>query len=203
MARLTRKFLTALGIEDEGKQDEIIEAHREAVDALKEERDSYKEDAEKLPGVQKELDDLKEAAEKNGETPYKAQYEELKQEYEAYKADMEAKEVKANKVAAYKAMLKEVGISEKRIDAIVKVSAVDDVELDAEGRLKNADALKEAAKTEWADFIVKEEMRGAQTNTPPAGTGAGGDTGMSRAAQNVAKHNAVIYGTNANGGKKE
>ena len=48
---LTRKFLKALGIEDE-KVDEIISAHTETVDALKAERDGYKADAEKLPGVQ-------------------------------------------------------------------------------------------------------------------------------------------------------
>ena len=57
---LTRKFLSAMGIEDE-KVDEIIGAHTETVNALKEQRDSYKADAEKLPAVQKELDDMKAA----------------------------------------------------------------------------------------------------------------------------------------------
>ena len=55
---LTRKFLSALGIEAD-KVDEIINAHAETVNALKEERDNYKADAEKLPAVQKELDELK------------------------------------------------------------------------------------------------------------------------------------------------
>ena len=60
---LTRKFLSALGIEAD-KVDEIISAHTETVEALKNERDTFKADAEKLTGVQKELDDLK-----NGSTP--------------------------------------------------------------------------------------------------------------------------------------
>ena len=55
---LTRKFLSALGIE-EAKIDEIISAHADTVNALKEQRDGYKADADKLPTVQRELDDLK------------------------------------------------------------------------------------------------------------------------------------------------
>ena len=58
---LTRKFLSALGIEAE-KIDEIIDAHTDTVNALKEERDKYKASHEALQGVQKELDDLKKAA---------------------------------------------------------------------------------------------------------------------------------------------
>ena len=51
---LTRKFLTALGV-DADKIDEIITAHTDTVEALKEERDKYKADAELLPNVQEEL----------------------------------------------------------------------------------------------------------------------------------------------------
>ena len=51
---LTRKFLSALGIEEE-KAEQIIAAHTETVDGLKAERDKYKEDAEKLPATQNEL----------------------------------------------------------------------------------------------------------------------------------------------------
>ena len=78
---LTRKFLSALGIEDD-KVDEIINAHTETVNALKEQRDSYKEEAEKLPNVQKELDDLKATAEKSGEDAYKVKYEALKEDFD-------------------------------------------------------------------------------------------------------------------------
>ena len=42
---LTRKFLSAMGIEQD-KVDEIINAHVEVTDALKEERDRYKADAD-------------------------------------------------------------------------------------------------------------------------------------------------------------
>ena len=68
---LTRKYLSALGIEAE-KIDEIISAHTETVDGLKDEIAKYKGDAEKLPAVQKELDELKKATdEKDGKDPWK------------------------------------------------------------------------------------------------------------------------------------
>ena len=55
---MTRKFLKAMGIEED-QIEQIIEAHTETVSALKDERDSYKEDAEKLADVQKELNTAK------------------------------------------------------------------------------------------------------------------------------------------------
>ena len=73
---LTRKFLKALGIESD-KQDEIIDAHAETVNALKEQRDNYKVDADKLVAVQKELDDLRESIVKDGENPFASMFSEL------------------------------------------------------------------------------------------------------------------------------
>lgn len=200
MARLTRKFLTALGIDDEGKQDEIIEAHREAVDALKNERDQYKEDAEKVPGFQQEIADLKKAAKEHKDDPYKAQYESLRKEYDEYKSGVEEKETKAKKTAAYKKLLKDAGVSEKRLDAILKVTALDNFELSESGDIKDSDSLKEGIKTEWADFIEKKETHGAETHTPPEGLGSGGGRQPSRAALVAAKHNEMMYGVK---GEKE
>ena len=55
---LTRKMLSAMGIDDE-KQDEIINAHIEVVNALKEERDNYKSDSKKAESLQKKHDGVK------------------------------------------------------------------------------------------------------------------------------------------------
>lgn len=164
---LTRKMLKAMGLEDE-KIDQIIEAHSETVEALKEDRDKYKTDAEKLPGVRKELDELKETV-KNDEDkdPYKVKYDALKEEFETFKNDVSAKETKAGKENAYKELLKEAGVSEKRIAAVLRVSDVDSIELDTDGKIKDADKLKENIKKEWSDFIVTERTEGASTPTPP------------------------------------
>ena len=128
----TRKMLKAMGIEEE-KIDEIIEAHREVTDALKEDRDKYKADADKLADVQKELEDMKKMTE--GSDSYKEKYEKEHKDFEAYKDSIKAEQTKAAKVEAFKALLKKAGVSEKRIDAIVKVSSVDDIELDDKGEI--------------------------------------------------------------------
>ena len=167
---LTRKFLSALGIEDE-KVDEIINAHTETVNALKEQRDNYKEDAEKLTAVQKELDDMKAAAEKGGEDAYKVKYEALKEDFDTYKKEQTAKEIHAKKEKAYRELLQDAGISEKRIESVLKVSDVDALEFDEADKVKEADTLKKSISEEWADFIVQTETKGAQTATPPTGSG--------------------------------
>ena len=194
---LTRKMLKAMGIEDE-KIDQIIEEHAETVNALKQQRDQYKVDAEKLPGVQKELDDLKEAAEKDGENPYKAKYEELQQQFDDYKADVTAKETKAKKTAAYRKLLKDAKVSEKRLDSILKLSPVDDIELDDKGEIKDAENVKKKIEEEWSDFIVTEETHGADSNNPPGGSGgrqgAGGGS-KSRAAMIQQQYQNSLYGS--------
>lgn len=169
----TRKMLKAMGIEEE-KIDEIIEAHREVTDALKEDRDKYKADADKLADVQKELEDMKKMTE--GSDSYKEKYEKEHKDFEAYKDSIKAEQTKAAKVEAFKALLKKAGVSEKRIDAIVKVSSVDDIELDDKGEIKDADKRIEGIKTEWSEFIVTESQRGANTENPPANTGGGKKT---------------------------
>ena len=166
---LTRKFLSALGIE-EAKIDEIISAHADTVNALKEQRDGYKADADKLPAVQKALDDLK--ASQSGDDPYKEKYEKKAKEFDDYKKGVEAKELKRSKSTAYKQVLKELNAS--HIDSILKASQseLDKIELDEDGKIKDVDKLKESIKKEWADFIVAEGQKGANTATPPANEGS-------------------------------
>lgn len=164
---LTRKMLKAMGIEEE-KIDQIIEAHTETVDALKEQRDNYKKDADKLPGVQKELEDLREA---EGDDGYKDKYEKEHAAFEKYKTEQAEKETDANKRSAYKALLKDAGVSEKRIDTILKVLDLSEIELDDKGKIKNSDKVTEKIKSEWADFIVTDGKKGAETTTPPSNIG--------------------------------
>ena len=167
---LTRKLLSAMGIEAD-KVEEIIQAHTETVNGLKDEAAKYKADAEKLPDVQKELDKLKEAAKDGGKNPFEVKYNAIKEEFAQYKKNAEAKEAKSKKETAYKALLKEAGISEKRIDSVLKVSDVDGLEFADDGKVKNHEDLLKNIKEEWADFIVTTTQTGAHTATPPAGNG--------------------------------
>lgn len=166
---LTRKFLTALGIEAE-KIEEIITAHTETVDALKEQRDAYKTDAEKLPAVQKELNDLK--AETDGQDSWKLKYDAVKEEFDNYKTEQKQKETEAAKRTAYRQLLKDAGVSEKRIDSVLRVSKLDDLKLDKEGKITDADKVTNTIKEEWADFISTEGTKGADTATPPNNSGS-------------------------------
>lgn len=165
---LTRKFLSALGIEAE-KVDEIIQAHTEVTDSLKEERDKYKAEAEKVPALSDELKALKDKME--GEDPYKEKFEKLQKEHNEYKKEVEAKVITSKKENAYKGLLKEIGISEKRIDSVLKVSDYNKIEFDEEGKIKDGDKLKDSLKTEWSDFITTTKTEGAKTATPPANNG--------------------------------
>lgn len=167
MASLTRKYLAGIGIEED-KIELIIDKHNEVLTEIKDERDKYKEDSEKLPEVQKQLDQYKEAEKKGEKDPYKVKYEALKEDFEEFKKGVTAKETTAKKESAYSKLLKEVGVSEKRIASILKVSDLDSVELDDEGNAKDADKLKEAIKNEWSDFIQTTETKGANVTNPPA-----------------------------------
>ena len=170
---LTRKMLKAMGIEEE-KIDQIIDAHTETVDALKADRDKFKEDAERLPSVQKELNDLKAATE--GGDSLKVKYDAIKDEFDKYKKDVELKETRGKKETAYRALLKDAGVSEKRLDAVLKVTNLDKLKIDKDGNLEDADTLKTSIKEEWADFIVSTGTIGASTATPPAGGGKASKT---------------------------
>lgn len=163
---LTRKFLEALGIE-QAKIDEIISAHTEVTDSLKADRDSYKEKAEKYDETKTELDKAKSELEKVNKDEYKTKYESLEAEFNKYKTDIAEKEVKGKKEEAYKKMLKEIGVNEKSIDAIVKVKDLSSLKLDDKGNIVDVDTLKESEKKDWEGFIIESEVHGQNPSTPP------------------------------------
>lgn len=192
---LTRKFLSALGLEPE-KVDEIISAHAETVDALK---DKLK-DAE---GVQAELDSAnKKIAEletsiKDGDS-YKEKYEQEKADFEKYKNDISTKETETKKRDAYKDLLKEAGISEKHINAVLKVSDTSSIEFGKDGKIKDSDKLLDNIKSDWSDFIVTKDTKGAETPTPPQGNGDA-THGSGYARQLADRIHANMFGGNPEG----
>ena len=170
---LTRKMLKAMGIEEE-KIDQIIEAHTDTVDGLKADLSKYKTDAEKLSDVQKELDELK----AKGDDGWKEKHDKLKVEFDQYKNDVQAKETKAAKEAAYRAILKDANLSEKGIEKAIKYAEWDKIELDADGKLKGANDHIKSVREEWAEYVTTTTTTGAKTSTPPANNG--GKTGKTK-----------------------
>lgn len=158
---LTRKLLTALGIEAD-KQDQIIEAHTETVDSLKAERDKYKEAAEKLPGVQAEL----EKATKNSGDAAKIQ-----KAFDDYKAEVEGREKLEAKKTALAKIAKDAGLSEAGVTKALKYSDFEKLELDDKGEMKDAPNVIKALKEEWADYVQTSRTKGADVPNPPKNTG--------------------------------
>lgn len=194
---LTRKMLKAMGIEDE-KIDQIIEAHTETVDGLKAEAEKAKStsqtDAAKIAELQKKLEDAEATAlEKEGKNPWKVKFDALKEEFEGYKTEEQKKATKAAKETAFRALLKETGVADKRIAAVVKVSDIEGIELDEGGKIKDADKIKDNIKSEWADFITTESTKGAETATPPQNNGAPENDDDS-AVNRIIAQRASMYG---------
>lgn len=166
--------LKAMGIEPE-KIEQILEMHRETLDSIKADKDKaveeskkYKADADRLAEVEKELNDYK--AKESQPDVYKEKYDKLKKEFDTYKGEVTAKETKEAKTKAYRELLKEIGVSEKRLDAVLRIADLDSFELE-DGKIKDVDELKAKAKEEWSDYIVSESTKGAKTATPPRNTG--------------------------------
>ena len=189
---LTRKMLSAMEIPAE-KIDEIISAHTETISAIKEERDSERAKAEKLATVEKELETAKKELETLKSGDWEKKYNDIKSEYETFKTDTETKATKAAKETAYKQFLLDTGINPKRVASVLRVSDLDTIKLDGEGKIENADKLAETIKSEWADFITVTEERGADIPNPPANNG-GGTKQKSRAQELVAQYRAEHYG---------
>lgn len=170
---LTRKLLKGIGLTDE-QVDTIIEAHTDTVDGLKADVSKYKTDAEKLPDVQKELDELK----AKGDDGWKEKHDRLKEKFDQYKNDVQAKETKAAKEAAYRAILKDANLSEKGIEKAIKYAEWDKIELGEDGKLKSANDHIKAVREEWAEYVTTTTTTGAKTSTPPENNG--GKTGKTK-----------------------
>lgn len=189
---LTRKMLAAMDIPAE-KIDEIITAHTETVEALKKERDDLKTEVESAKNIKTDLDAAKAELEKLKTSDWEKKYSDLKSEYDNFKTDVEKKATKAAKEAAYKQLLLDAGISDKRVASVLRVSDVDGVELDKDGKIKDADKITESVKAEWADFISITHERGANVSNPPSNTG--GDVKKpSKAAEMAAQYVNEHYG---------
>ena len=167
---LTRKMLAAMDIPSE-KIDEIINAHTETVDAIKEERDKYKSDSSELTKTKNKLEEVKKELAAADSGNWEQKYNDLKTEYDDYKKDIDNKATRSAKEAAYKQLLKDAGVSEKRIATVLKVSDVDSLKLDKDGKVEDAASVTENIKKEWADFIVTKTETGASTPNPPANNG--------------------------------
>lgn len=184
---LTRKMLKAMGIEDE-KIEQIIEEHVESIDGLKAERDRFKAGAEEAEGLRKQLEDARAAGDGAGEAERKLK--DLTEEFEAYRAKVDGEAAEREKRGLYRKLLEEAGIDPKRIDTVLKVSDLSKVAV-KDGAIEGADAIAESIKSEWADFIVSINTKGANVPNPPKGGGSAAVTPEAFRKMTVRERNAL------------
>lgn len=164
MAGLTRKFIKDAakdaGIELPSEMiDAIIGAHVESRDAA-------------IEAAVNPLNEQLEAEKgKSGTDEFKTKWEQEHEAFEKFKGEVEAKELNGKKQSEIKNLLKELSVSEKRHDIILKALSPDlgTIELDKDGKIKDVDKLKTSIATDWAEFIETTERVPASTPTPPVG----------------------------------
>ena len=156
----TRTWLKSVTKDDE-MVSAIMEEHVSVVDGLKQKMETLKAEADKAADLQKQLEGMQ------GGEDFKEKYEKEHQAFEDFKkktaSDAEAAKVKA----AYRKLLSGEGISEKRLDSILKVTDFAGMKLDKDGNLEKADELKKAINDEWSEFKTTVTERGATVEKPP------------------------------------
>lgn len=159
------KILNAFKSEEEtleGSTKALLDLFHTEIDT---EKDKYDDLLQEFNTYKSEHKDTGENAEE-----WKSKYEKERDEFKKYKTEQTAKADKATKADKYKALLKESGVSEKRLDTILKVTDLDSIEL-KDGELVDTDKLKETIKNDWSDFISKTETEGAITPNPNGNSG--------------------------------
>lgn len=175
MPRFTRQDLRDIlgSAHTEEIENRIMSLHLGVVDSIKDDLAKAKADAEKLPAVEAELTKIKDEVAKNGgKDAFKVKYEAIKEEFENYKKDQTAKETKAKQHDAYKGLLQEAGVADKRVEAVLKVSDVSGISFDKDGNVVGKDAILKNIKEEWSDFIQVKSSSGTPTPNPPATNGS-------------------------------
>lgn len=164
---LTRKFLKALGIEED-KIEEIITAHGETVAALKDEIDKAEQSAKDSAAAAQERDKLQkrvEALEKTSGDAAKVQAE-----YDAYRQQVETDKANAGKKALIKKALEDAHANPAAIDLMLGTVKLDEVELDGEA-LKDAEAVLKPIREAHAGLFGTVQNQGTPPLNPPAGDG--------------------------------
>lgn len=109
-------------------------------------------------------DDLQEKL--DASEKYKTDYDKLKGEFDTYKEEQNKKALRSEKEEAFKEILKDLGIPEKRFKVILRSANLDDLEY-ADGKFKDEKGVKKQVEEDWGDVIPVVQETGVQTAKPP------------------------------------
>lgn len=180
MARFTRAEIRA--ILGEANTDDIenrlIALHLAVVDPLKDDIQRFKADSERLEGVQKELDALK----AKGSSDFEQKYNDEHKAFLDYKAQIENEKGLAQKEALVRAYFESKGITGKNLDIAMRGASkeIETIQL-ADGKITDASVLDALVAGDYAGLVVATSTKGAQTATPPTGSGNKTGAQMTRA----------------------
>lgn len=164
---LTRKFLKALGI-DEEKVDEIISAHGETVAELKTQIEQAKQGANDLAAITKERDELAkrvEALEKTSGDAAKVQAE-----YDAYKKQVETEKANEGKKTLVRKALESAGANPAALDLLLNTVDLSKVETDGE-TIKDVETVLKPVKEAHSGLFGTVQGKGTPPIAPPTGDG--------------------------------
>ena len=161
---------------------QLCDLHTEASEKLSESVKTLQSDLEK---AEQERDAAKNQT--AGDGAIKEKYEKVKKEFEDYKTAIATEKTEAQKKSAVRDLLKEAGISAKRIDSVLRVYDMSGVELGEDGKIKDAKDRVESVKKDWADFIESDGTKGANLGNPGDSSGSGNvDLGKLSMAEYIA-----------------
>lgn len=167
---ITRKLLRSLNLTDEVAES-IIEAHAETVDALKTRIAELEQQASGYTDLVAERDQLQQrVTDLEGRS---TDADQVRAEFDAYKAEVEAARTRDSKRTALDALLRDkVGIQRPQArELILRATNLDDIALDEAGNIADADAVVQAHKEQYSDFVTSTRQVGTSTMTPPPSSG--------------------------------
>ncbi len=141
---LSRKALRELALTEE-QAEAVISMHAATVEALKEQIESQRQEAqaarEESKAARLELTEYRDSV---------ARAEELRRREQIYRN-----------------LLRESGVAEKRHDAILRVTDLENLSLEGAEVPETREALIRQVREEWSDFIPQTHAVGALTPHPP------------------------------------
>jgi hypothetical protein len=164
---LTRAMLKSMNLSDE-QINTIIEEHTSIKDNLKNQISDLQEKVNDYDEIKKKYEDLSNDVKQNN---WKDKFDEAKKQLEDYKNEIKNEKQTLKKKELYKELLKESGINDKQISSILEVTKFDDINIDENNKLENAEELTNEIKSKWDGFIVKSAVTGINTENPPTNNG--------------------------------
>lgn len=165
MAQLTRKFLRALGVEED-KIDEIVTAHQDTLDAIKAERDGLKTSADKLAEAQAEVTRLTSELEKAKSSSGDAA--KVQADFDAYRQQVDKERADALNTSDLLDIAREAGVQRESFRSMIaRDFDMGRIQRGEDGKVSNRAELVEAIKSGYADCIGEITNTGTPPTNPP------------------------------------